>query len=110
MAKLVEDAVAVQKWVEEKQQLEVMLAWDLLERFNTHKKLIGDLRLMAQYAVLDMSRMPRDSVDQAILEESGRPNMQYLNNQIVSGASVRSYYTTIAPPRAIGVRFSWDIQ
>jgi outer membrane receptor protein involved in Fe transport len=33
-----------------------------------------------------------------------------LNNQIVSGASVRSYYTTIAPPRAIGVRFSWDIQ
>lgn len=33
-----------------------------------------------------------------------------LSNQVVSGASVRSYYTTVAPPRAIGVRFSWDIQ
>jgi iron complex outermembrane receptor protein len=32
-----------------------------------------------------------------------------LSNQIVNGASVRSYYTNIAPPRAIGVRFSWDI-
>lgn len=33
-----------------------------------------------------------------------------LSNQTVSGASVRSYYTNILPPRAIGVRFSWDIQ
>jgi outer membrane receptor protein involved in Fe transport len=32
-----------------------------------------------------------------------------LSNQIVNGASVRSYYTNIVPPRAIGVRFSWDI-
>lgn len=31
-----------------------------------------------------------------------------LSNQTVSGASVRSYYTNVAPPRAIGVRFSWD--
>jgi len=30
-------------------------------------------------------------------------------NQTVSGASVRSYYTNILPPRAIGVRFSWDV-
>ena len=32
-----------------------------------------------------------------------------LSNQIVSGASVRSFYTNVAPPRAIGVRFSWDV-
>jgi outer membrane receptor protein involved in Fe transport len=32
-----------------------------------------------------------------------------LSNQVVNGASVRSYYTNIAPPRAIGVRFSWDV-
>jgi iron complex outermembrane receptor protein len=32
-----------------------------------------------------------------------------LSNQTVNGASVRSYYTNVAPPRAIGVRFSWDI-
>jgi iron complex outermembrane receptor protein len=33
-----------------------------------------------------------------------------LSNQTVSGASVRSFYTNIAPPRTIGVRFSWDIE
>ncbi len=33
-----------------------------------------------------------------------------LANQTVAGASVRSFYTNIAPPRAIGVRFSWDIE
>jgi len=32
-----------------------------------------------------------------------------LFNQTVDGANVRSYYTNIAPPRAIGVRFSWDV-
>lgn len=32
-----------------------------------------------------------------------------LSNQIISGASVRSFYTNILPPRTIGVRFSWDI-
>jgi len=32
-----------------------------------------------------------------------------LFNQVVNGASVRSYYTNILPPRAIGVRLSWDI-
>lgn len=32
-----------------------------------------------------------------------------LSNQIVNGASVRSYYTNILPPRTIGVRFSWDV-
>ena len=32
-----------------------------------------------------------------------------LSNQIVSGASVRSFTTNLSPPRAIGVRFSWDI-
>jgi hypothetical protein len=32
-----------------------------------------------------------------------------LFNQTVSGANVRSYYTNIAPPRTIGVRFSWDV-
>ncbi len=32
-----------------------------------------------------------------------------LSNQTVSGATVRAYYTNILPPRAIGVRFSWDI-
>lgn len=33
-----------------------------------------------------------------------------LANQTVAGATVRSFYTNIAPPRAIGVRFSWDIE
>jgi hypothetical protein len=83
MAKLVQDAAMVNRWVEEKQQLEVMLAWDLLERFNTHQELIGPLRKMASYAIREMRTMPRNSVDKAILEESGRPNMQYLNNQLV---------------------------
>jgi iron complex outermembrane receptor protein len=32
-----------------------------------------------------------------------------LSNQTVNGANVRSFYTNIAPPRAIGVRFSWDV-
>jgi outer membrane receptor protein involved in Fe transport len=32
-----------------------------------------------------------------------------LDNQVVSGATVRSFNTFIAPPRAIGVRFAWDI-
>lgn len=32
-----------------------------------------------------------------------------LFNQTINGANVRSYYTNVAPPRAIGVRFSWDI-
>ena len=32
-----------------------------------------------------------------------------LSNQIVLGSSVRSFGTHIAPPRAIGLRFSWDI-
>lgn len=32
-----------------------------------------------------------------------------LFNQTVNGANVRSYYTNIAPPRAIGVRFTWDV-
>ncbi len=32
-----------------------------------------------------------------------------LSNQTVNGANVRSYYTNIAPPRAIGLRFSWDV-
>jgi outer membrane receptor protein involved in Fe transport len=32
-----------------------------------------------------------------------------LSNQTVNGATVRSYYTNVAPPRAIGVRFSWDV-
>jgi outer membrane receptor protein involved in Fe transport len=32
-----------------------------------------------------------------------------LYNQTVSGASVRTFGTFLAPPRAIGVRFSWDV-
>ncbi|MFT3726025.1 MAG: TonB-dependent receptor [Hyphomonadaceae bacterium] len=32
-----------------------------------------------------------------------------LSNQIINGASVRSFYTNILAPRTIGVRFSWDI-
>ncbi len=32
-----------------------------------------------------------------------------LSNQIVLGSSVRSFGTHIAPPRAIGIRFKWDI-
>ena len=32
-----------------------------------------------------------------------------LANQTVNGANVRSFYTNIAPPRTIGVRFSWDV-
>lgn len=31
-----------------------------------------------------------------------------LDNQTVNGANVRTFLTYIAPPRAIGVRFSWD--
>lgn len=30
-------------------------------------------------------------------------------NQTVNGATVRSFGTFVAPPRAIGVRFSWDV-
>lgn len=32
-----------------------------------------------------------------------------LLNQTVSDANVRAYYTYVAPPRTIGVRFTWDI-
>lgn len=32
-----------------------------------------------------------------------------LANQTVNGANVRSFYTNVAPPRTIGVRFSWDV-
>ena len=32
-----------------------------------------------------------------------------LSNQTVNGANVRAFYTNIAPPRTIGVRFAWDV-
>lgn len=32
-----------------------------------------------------------------------------LSNQTINGANVRAHYTNILPPRAIGVRFSWDV-
>lgn len=33
-----------------------------------------------------------------------------LSNQTVNGSTVRSHYTTIAPPRAIGARFNWKFE
>lgn len=32
-----------------------------------------------------------------------------LSNQTINGANVRTFGTFVAPPRAIGVRFNWDI-
>jgi iron complex outermembrane receptor protein len=32
-----------------------------------------------------------------------------LSNQTINGANVRSFYTNVLPPRAVGVRFSWDV-
>lgn len=33
-----------------------------------------------------------------------------LFNQTINGANVRSYGTFVAPPRAVGLRFSWDFE
>jgi len=41
--------------------------------------------------------------------ETGARGTQ-LSNQTVNGANVRSFYTDIAPPRVVGVRFSWDFE
>jgi iron complex outermembrane recepter protein len=40
-------------------------------------------------------------------ETGARTNPLY--NQTINGANVRSFGTFVAPPRVIGVRFSWDI-
>ncbi len=32
-----------------------------------------------------------------------------LYNQTINGANVRTFFTHVAPPRAVGVRFSWDV-
>ncbi len=82
MAKVVRDVKQVGQWIEQRQQLEVMLAWDLLERFNA-RPMMAPLREMAEGALAEMSLMPEDAVEKAIQKEKGRPNMQYLNNQIV---------------------------
>ena len=83
MPKLVDNKATVKKWIEEKQQLEVMLAWDLLETFNTTPSLINPLRAMAGKAVEEMLSMDESAVNEAIAEERGRPNMQVLTNRLV---------------------------
>ena len=82
MAKVIYGAETINNWVEEKQQLEVMLAWDLLERFNS-LAMIGPLRTMAGAAVNRMAVMDKEKVEQAISEEKNKANMQYLANQLV---------------------------
>ncbi len=86
MAKVIYDVGKIQNWIEEKQQLEVMLAWDLLERFNS-ASMIGPLRAMANAAIKTMVRMPTAKVKDAIQDERKYANMQYLANQLVLSAS-----------------------
>ena len=51
----------VWQWTEEKQQLEVMLAWQLLEIFNNSPALIGPLRIMASQALEELKQLKRTS-------------------------------------------------
>ena len=85
MAKVIYGAETIKNWIEEKQQLEVMLASDLLDRFNS-PAMIGPLRTMASAAINKMAAMPTDKVNAAISEEKNKANMQYLGNQMVLSA------------------------
>jgi len=66
----------VREWMRQKQELEVRLAWDLLETFNTAPGLIGPLRNMAEDALNEMRAFRKTSavgsaaVTQAWLEET----------------------------------------
>lgn len=66
----------VREWMRQKQELEVRLAWDLLETFNTTPGLIGPLRNMAEAALDEMrafrttSAVGSAAVTQAWLEET----------------------------------------
>jgi hypothetical protein len=70
----------VARWIQEKQQLEVMLAWDLLETFNTAPELIGPLRVAAEAALREMLDMPSSAVLAAINAE--KKIMQLLHTHL----------------------------
>jgi len=72
----------VGEMIRKKQELEVRLAWDLLDTFNTTQELIGPLRAMAGKALWEMLWMPELPVDLAINSERGI-RMQLLTNRVV---------------------------
>jgi|GEM_PF-2337984 len=110
MPKLVDNKATVKKWIEEKQQLEVMLAWDLLETFNTAPSLINPLRAMAGKAVEEMLGMDESSVNEAIAEERGRPNMQVLTNRLVMLPRDQSHDKKIRRSQVLQVSKQDDLQ
>src|SRR5258707_1367992 len=54
MPKLVEDPKEVLTWIQERQQLEVMLGWEILDIFNSTQDFIQPLRYMAGLALNEM--------------------------------------------------------
>jgi hypothetical protein len=51
----------IYRWINEKQQLEVQLAWELLEIFNSNRDLINPLRNMADQALNELKQLKRSS-------------------------------------------------
>lgn len=57
----IQNANAVRQWIQQKQELEVMLAWDLLETFNSSAGLIQPIRNMARQALDEILQLKRSS-------------------------------------------------
>jgi hypothetical protein len=110
MPKHIDNKTEVMKWIEEKQQLEVMLAWDLLETFNNTPALINPLRAMAGKAVDEMLEMDTDAVNAAIAEERGRPNMQVLTNRLVLTQRDESHDKKIPRSQVLQVNKQEDLE
>ena len=110
MPKHIDNKTVVSKWIEEKQQLEVMLAWDLLETFNNTPDLIRPLRAMAIKAVDEMLVMDTDAVNTAIAEERGRPNMQVLTNRLVLKQRDESHDKKIPRSQVLQVNKQEDLE
>jgi hypothetical protein len=70
MPKLISDPVKAAALVQEKQQLEVSLAWDLLDTFNKNKDLIGPLRERAGLAIEEMFCLTggKDGIGEAAID------------------------------------------
>ena len=99
MPKLVEDAAEVEQWVAEKQQLEVMLSWELLEVFNKTKELIQPLRFLAgkaiteMYALASVDSKAKKAVETAMKKE--QDGMRLLSRELKpTGVALKYQQTT----------------
>jgi hypothetical protein len=95
------DAKAAAKMIKEAQQLEVMLAWDLLETFNTTPELIDTLRGFVNMALEEMftiavlnEKEGKAAVEESIKSEKGKGNQ--VVKRLIPGNSKLKIGHTIA--------------